>query len=1086
MPLDPVEVDRLNALVHRLRVLTLKWPVTDEMAPVNLAEERVRVAEAAERGQLTAPSFVYPDPERPIDELQIEAATLLSDIDTDRTLWDKLICSMVREHTRTIAAARSHDAEQITALTAAAYGSPSAHLLHLAKRIVDEPFEPDANDRPVSADEAASRFRSILTVAGFDDWSVEVVEHMQARMAVNSPLKLLRVSAVAQFAEPDLRRLIVHEIGTHVFRTANANAQRLAALATPFGVSAPTEEGLAVFNESRLGLTTHSSLRTYALRVMAAHWSLTMPFTEVLERLLTYTGAPLAVEIAVRAKRGFSDLEAHGAHLKDISYLMGYLQVARHCEAHPEDYDLLMSTKQPLEQIRLLRKVRTEGDLELWPRTPEHELLPGPNRDWVRPDGDPLGLCGIDPDQPLSELPQISVDFGPDLATELIARSADSLRTIKRFSGRTVLGDVVLDDATLPSTLEFRDCIFRGEFLARNASLKSLRFENCEIDGIDLSGSSIDGEIEIQESRIGTGSGYSIRAYDARIKRGIDAQPTPGREPSHFTGTIDLELLRAGGRINFAETRITGNEKRMVTGRVMPVGITVTRAQADGGLRLRGAVVHGQVRGIGFVSVGQTNLAGISIYAPENDAVQFQRSVLSTSILLRGAVIEGSINMSGTRCAGTLLFQGMRLTKPKNGTALKLNLVDCDQVRFDGSDKANPISERVEQFSFERAAPFEEQSRTYVEGTLEMRSANISSHVVLDCMEIRAQSTAIDMTGAEVGGEFLGRQMTLSSSESVAFNVDAAILCGRIDLTGTVFCGGLNLANTKIAAFARLRECRFIEDGSVLSLAGARIGADVDFTLCRFSNAMSVSLTGSKVEGALVWRELPRPAALVLDSAHIHELDDDPQSWPAAGELHLEGATIEQFANTSTSAAAVKQRLGWLARQERFAPGPYQGLASNFRQRSEDRAARQVMIELQRRHVTSIKNPWRRFWGRFWFMLTGYGYRLQGLGIVALLITALSIASAWWALSQEALIPAEVGANALVETCTSDYPCFDPVMFGLDAVIPIADLQQTRFWVPDRSMWAGALFDKCLQSFTLLGWLTLSAAAAGVSQRIRG
>lgn len=203
--------------------------------------------------------------------------------------------------------------------------------------------------------------RTVLAAAGLDDWTVEGHEHMAARMSVAGRRRLVRVRRDAMFSPTEVRRLLVHEIGTHLLRSANGQRQPLAILGYGITGYLATEEGLAVWHEQQSGVADINVMRRYALRVIACHTALTGDFCAVFETLRPYASPDEAFTMALRVKRGLLDTGAPGGYIKDHVYLTGAQATGAHLEQHPEDHELLLATKWPLTEVETLRSWHRAG-----------------------------------------------------------------------------------------------------------------------------------------------------------------------------------------------------------------------------------------------------------------------------------------------------------------------------------------------------------------------------------------------------------------------------------------------------------------------------------------------------------------------------------------------------------------------------------------------------------------------------------------------------------------------------------------------------------------------------------------------------
>jgi hypothetical protein len=68
-------------------------------------------------------------------------------------------------------------------------------------------------------------------------------------------------------------------------------------------------------------------------------------------------------------------------------------------------------------------------------------------------------------------------------------------------------------------------------------------------------------------------------------------------------------------------------------------------------------------------------------------------------------------------------------------------------------------------------------------------------------------------------------------------------------------------------------------------------------------------------------------------------------------------------------------------------------------------------------------------------------------------------------------------------TCTDAYPCLKPVVYALDTLIPVVNLHQRDYWIPDVSSGYG------LAIFTwgaiMLGWALVTLVVAGFTNLVR-
>ncbi len=363
----PASVEQLAV---RLAELSRRTPTTELVAPIDLDGQRDRFLSAWARGERANPTFTYAPAEIPtlgdLAALRDEAAAVDSP-------WHRLIADEAGHEIDKAEAYVSRDPQQLTSLMVDVNGVPSAELLATAHRVLAAEPPGSAEPPTIGAEHVASTMRAVLQETGLSDWSVLVVP-MAARMSVRGSHREVRVREAATFTPAELVRLAVHEIGTHVFRAANA-ANGATLLRRPVKGSALTEEGLASWHESTLGVSDFWVTRRHAARAVAADTALRGSFVDVVAALEPYVDLAEAFDIAVRAKRGLVDTGAPGGFIKDHVYLAGHERVSTYLSSHPSDYDLLMSTKWPLERLDLVRLAAAEGQTGMPVRVPTASLV---------------------------------------------------------------------------------------------------------------------------------------------------------------------------------------------------------------------------------------------------------------------------------------------------------------------------------------------------------------------------------------------------------------------------------------------------------------------------------------------------------------------------------------------------------------------------------------------------------------------------------------------------------------------------------------------------------------------------------------
>lgn len=358
--IDNFTLKRLNELGDRLEELQKPLRVERYMAPVNRDEEKQKLLTAHAHSEPYNPQFTFrATPEgwdKPLREFS-------HDLDSKASVWEQWLYRDAEKTLQSLRAAETHDPASITEISLDSYGRPSPNLIEAAHEVLATKFE-NPQERTTPTQEVAEYMREALAKARLTEWTVIVDEAMNARMSVRGVEKQVKIREGEFFTPRAIKRLLVHEIGTHVFRSVNGNAQPLRVLRLGLEGYLATEEGLATYHENRYGVQDSNDQRRYALRVLAAHMSLSGSFYDAFAYIAQHTTIDEAFEIVVRAKRGFQDTSVRGSHVKDIVYLQGLLMVSAHLQENPSDYPFLMSGKVSLEMLPILKELQNGGQLD--------------------------------------------------------------------------------------------------------------------------------------------------------------------------------------------------------------------------------------------------------------------------------------------------------------------------------------------------------------------------------------------------------------------------------------------------------------------------------------------------------------------------------------------------------------------------------------------------------------------------------------------------------------------------------------------------------------------------------------------------
>jgi hypothetical protein len=492
---------------------------------------------------------------------------------------------------------------------------------------------------------------------------------------------------------------------------------------------------------------------------------------------------------------------------------------------------------------------------------------------------------------------------------------------------------------------------------------------------------------------------------------------------------------------------------------------------------------------------------------------------------------ETGLKLGGAWISGRLDLEGCRIGRD-------IGLADC-RFEFEPVLRSAVIDSLILDGC---ALPGLSADRIEARGDIYLRAAQVTG--------------AVRLRGARLGGELVLDGAEITEPEGIAVNAERLEARGGLLMRGAVIRGGilapsLRLGGALNAIGARVER----QDGMALDATGMHCQGDVNLRRiqvlggCEFNGARlradfdlreaqiaapgqtAVSFRRAVVDGALILRDGTRiQGALNLNGASIGTLVDDPDSWPAPGDLLLNQCRYDGFLASPIDA---ESRLAWLARQdparwdEDFWPQPYEHLASVLSGTGHADDARRVLMAKERlqRAAQRARMRWRLL---RWLMAVrdlilgitvGYG-RQPFLAIIWLaVIWALGAAcfslvwyhealrpvppvmlrSPEWVLcgfpvGSETFLPsvgqmrdglAAAGQSQLAcflgQPEAASYPRFHAWAFSLDALIPVFDTGQMDFWLPDARQPIGLAGRILLFFQTITGWALSLLAVAGFS-----
>jgi hypothetical protein len=353
---------------------------------------------------------------------------------------------------------------------------------------------------------------------------------------------------------------------------------------------------------------------------------------------------------------------------------------------------------------------------------------------------------------------------------------------------------------------------------------------------------------------------------------------------------------------------------------------------------------------------------------------------------------------------------------------------------------------------------------------------------------------AVDLGGARISGNLHFDSGHFINPNNVAIALPGASVDGVVYLASWGKDGDAEITGVANFSFDRVTNNFIVDHAKFLGAPGDNHGF------------VGTSMT---VARSFTWRNvtLQNGARLDLRDATVEALLDDEQSWPAPGELIIDGFAynaLESEAGTrvdkrtrfeSDERNAVDSRLRWLALQPPgFYSQPYNELAKYYSGTGDDAAAATVLVaeEDDRYQRMGLLG---RLSGDFLRATIGYGHR----PLLAFNWSILVVLIGWVVV----MMGKRAGVMRLTWPENTPPPSADhfnglhPLLYSLDVFLPFVDLHQEHYWWPDEGSKGectfagrtitirGSSLRLYLWMQIIAGWLLSAIFVAGITGLIR-
>lgn len=365
-------LDEVTELLQELRI-----PISLVFTPTNLKEEKKKFFNS----DTYEPYFEYRVVKNNNNEILRRLAGLKRISDVDPRISDFYI-QLIED--KKLVSNLMHSAGNnalVTELSLRKYKAPSAKLFRNSARVLRgklDKYDVKINKKldrgeKLNYEQIEKVFDVTFDMLGLEGWEIAPSKNISKNaIKIGIKGKKVYVDPNIERSEFKIKKLLVHEIGTHVLRSYNGFETGFPAFGNA-NISSylDIEEGLATWNEESMGYLTDKWLKIKAGMTWAIYLGERMSFRQLYNALSGTFLKYSSWDIAYRVKRGLGDTSYPGIYAKDVVYFRGFRKVKKALEEDPTLYEKLYAGKIDIKRTKwvdegLIPKPKIVPSKELW------------------------------------------------------------------------------------------------------------------------------------------------------------------------------------------------------------------------------------------------------------------------------------------------------------------------------------------------------------------------------------------------------------------------------------------------------------------------------------------------------------------------------------------------------------------------------------------------------------------------------------------------------------------------------------------------------------------------------------------------
>jgi hypothetical protein len=658
------------------------------------------------------------------------------------------------------------------------------------------------------------------------------------------------------------------------------------------------------------------------------------------------------------------------------------------------------------------------------------------------------------------------------LCTEKSASGEVKYRGVSIIGGQ-IEGELNLEWAKISFPLRISRCCVKGIINLRNSRLLSLDFDNTSIEDLEADNVLVELNLSMRndftatkgvrlaDARIGgdlvcnggtfasVGDGPALEASGAKVQGSVLLGPG-------FIARNGVQLIRTtiGGNLICNRGGITSDGRRpALDAKVATIkgSVFLHKFKADGGVDLSDAAVKGDLRCRGGELIGCGNAPALKA-----SGAKVQGSVL----LGPGFIARNGVQLIRATIGGSLICNRGEFSKGKGKSAA----LDAYGAKIQGSVLLGRESAAKEADAGDEGA----QVAASLDADVGDEGAEVAASLDADAGDEGAASL-----DADVKAEGASARLTVKGGVDLRFaTIGEHLLCYGSHLIGTTKMPALNASDAKI-------------DGSTY-FNGIRAEGEMCFEYAYIARNFQ-------------WKDVKSPATAILNlkSAKVGTLFNAQESWPSNRNLIIRDFVYDQIDDRASPNADVQLRWLHLQPQETFSSQPYEQLAKVLKSSGYESEATEVLIAKQvdlRRYGDLWW--WAKLWNRVLGFSIGHGYKPHRALLWIIYLVFLGGAVFHDGYRNHLITQSSDLQNGL--EVKMNYPKFQPFVYSLDCFLPIIDLRQKGYWLPNankgyeivvpatglRVRWGG-LLRVYFWVHTILGWALTTLWLAGFTGLVR-